>query len=104
MSNRTGPVARRDEDFIGPIVHVLVRESAKKVQRLGLVRFHAVGGWLAGPADDRIRPVALRERIQILGVPGVVERLHQLFQMFFAGHGGPFRRSSGRRTSDDEAG
>src|SRR5215207_4421272 len=77
--DRAGPVARGQEDPVGPVVEVLVGEGLPEPPRLRDVVLNPPGRLrLARPAYDHVRLVALPEDLAILGVPGVVERLHEL--------------------------
>src|SRR6476661_5908649 len=57
---------------------MLVGECLEELNRFGAMIMDAVRRLLAGPPDDNVLLVPFRERFQVLRVPRVVQRLHEL--------------------------
>jgi hypothetical protein len=87
VRDRTGPITGCEEHLVGPVVEVLVREGFEERDRLSLVRLDPMCRRLPRPANHGVGLVALGERFQVLGVPGVIQRLHKLHvPLFDAAH------------------
>jgi hypothetical protein len=65
---------------------VLVRKGLPELDRLLHVVLDPVGRRLSRPAHDHVRLVTLPEHLHVLGVPGVIQRLHQLHVLLFGAH------------------
>ena len=61
---------------------MLVREGLEELGRLGTMIVNAMRRRLARPRDDDVGLVSLAERVQVLGVPGIVTG-------YQSGRGGP---------------
>src|SRR5829696_4930444 len=86
VGDRAGPVPGGKEDPVGSVVEVLVRKGLPELDRLLRVVLDPVGRRLSGPAHDHVRLVTLPEDLDVLGVPGVIQRLHQLHVPFLNRH------------------
>src|SRR5215218_11497892 len=78
VGDRAGPVSGSKEDPVGSVVEVLVRKGLPELDRLLHVVLDPDGRRLSRPAHDHVRLVTLPEDLHVLGVPGVIQRLHQL--------------------------
>src|SRR5919202_1928836 len=84
--DRAGPVAGGKEDAVRSVAKVLVGKGLEEPDRFGPVIVDAMGWGLSRPADHDIRLVALGKRVEVLGVPGIVQGLHQFYVPFFCSH------------------
>src|SRR5215207_1210826 len=98
VGDRAGPVPGGKEDPVGSVVEVLVRKGLPELDRLLRVVLDPVGRRLSGPAHDHVRLVTLPEDLDVLGIPSVVERLHQLHVAFLNSHLLRLCNLSGKKT------
>src|SRR3989441_9526576 len=83
VGHGTGLVAVREQDLVGPVDQVVVGERLEEFFGLGLMVGSPSGRVrLSRPVHGRVRGVALPEYGPVLLVPCVVQRLHQLENLF----------------------
>src|SRR5438093_1175912 len=89
VGHGTGMVTIREENLVGPVDQVVVREGLEEFLGLGLMVGAAASRFrLPRPVHGRVRGVSLPEYLPILLVPCVVQRLHQ-FEKLVSLHAPP---------------
>jgi hypothetical protein len=80
------------QHLVGPVPDLVVREDLEKGYRFFPVRRAAVRRlWLPGPEYINICCMAFIKRYPVLGIPGIIQRLHEAHVLFNSRHvGSPF--------------